>query len=215
MDLTIPGIRLTINERFIHICSEQKLSVLSSAVVGGDLGAARHVLNMRVTRDYCCERPDADLRALAAELGIGEPFVGLLTAARVEQAQCAIEREGDLAAAVVLTAGLSQPVAAGLTPPARLTPGTINMIILVDGRLSPAARANALMTATEAKTLLLCEAGIRTAEGHQAGGTATDALVLASTDRGPELPYGGPVTVVGWLIGRAVRRALGAALTGG
>jgi adenosylcobinamide amidohydrolase len=47
---------------------------------------------------------------------------------------------------------------------------------------------------------------------YAATGTSTDAVVVACTGRGDILPYAGPVTPVGWLIGRGMRAALAAAL---
>jgi len=86
------------------------------------------------------------------------------------------------------------------------------MIVLVDGRLSPAAMVNAIITMTEAKTAVLTEREIHTPDGLSATGTSTDAVVLACTGRGAELSYGGPVTSVGYLIAKCIRECLGQAL---
>jgi adenosylcobinamide amidohydrolase len=71
---------------------------------------------------------------------------------------------------------------------------------------------NAVMTATEVKAQVLLERDVRTPDGYAATGTSTDAVVVACTERGEVLPYAGPMTTVGWLIGRGVRSALAAAL---
>jgi iron complex transport system ATP-binding protein len=71
---------------------------------------------------------------------------------------------------------------------------------------------NAIITATEVKTQLVLERGLRTPEGYPASGTSSDAVVVACTQRGDTFAYAGPATRVGWLIGRSVRRALQAAL---
>jgi len=52
-----------------------------------------------------------------------------------------------------------------------------------------------------------------TSAGLSATGTLTDAVVVAWTGRGATLPYLGPGALGGWLVARAVRRAVGQGLT--
>ena len=92
--------------------------------------------------------------------------------------------------------------------PRRPVPGTINVILLVDGALTPAAMVNAVITATEAKTMTLADWDVKTPEGDDASGTSTDTVVVACTGRGEALSYAGPATQVGWLAARAVRAAM-------
>ena len=213
----LPGVTVTAAERAVRISSERPLRVLGSAVVGGGYGVTREILNVHVDDQYDGERPDEDLAAVAAELGIGEPFVGLMTAAYTQFARCAVERIGDLAVAAVVSVGLSNTSSAGVTPPIGAGPadgatapgpGTINIVLLVDGALTPAAMVNAVITATEAKTMTLAAWDVKTPEGEAASGTSTDTVVVACTGRGEELGYAGPATPVGWLAARAVRAAM-------
>ena len=74
------------------------------------------------------------------------------------------------------------------------------------------AEALVLCSENPLKVNLLLERGARTSEGYAATGTSTDAVVVACTGRGDSLPYAGPATPVGWLIGQGVRQALGEAL---
>jgi adenosylcobinamide amidohydrolase len=177
-------------------------------VVGGDLDVTRHVVNMHVGHGYDSTDPGADLRAFALGLGIAEPFVGLMTAALTDEAACVREEAGGIRVAVVATVGLGSPAAAGITPPAAWRPSTINLIVVLDAQLERAAAVNGVITATEAKTGALAEAGVLTASGVPATGTVTDAVVLAWTGRGPRLPYLGPGTVAGWCVARAVRQTI-------
>ena len=63
----------------------------------------------------------------------------------------------------------------------------------------------AMITATEAKTKALHEEQIYDAHyGTIATGTATDSLLVAATQSGEEMPYAGPITEVGKLIGHGV-----------
>jgi iron complex transport system ATP-binding protein len=208
--IPIPGITLTRTQQVIHLQSDAPLTVLSSAVVGGDLATTRHILNMHVHDNYNNDTPATDLTALANSLGINEPFVGLMTAAKLERAQVVCKEEAGVTVAAILTVGLTLPTAAGVTESAvQLNqPGTINTILVINANLTPAARANAIITATEAKTLALIEAGVRTPEGGLATGTGTDSIVITTTQRGPLCEYAGPVAPVGALLARAVRTAM-------
>src|SRR5207237_748565 len=76
----------------------------------------------------------------------------------------------------------------------------------------PPAFVNAVMTATEVKTLALHEAGLRDAEGRPATGTSTDAVVIAATGRGGDIRFGGPASELGWSIAQAVYKALTAGI---
>jgi len=225
----LPGISVSIGRRAVRVSSAGALSVLSSAVAGGGFGEARDILNLHVDDRYDGERPEDDLAAVAAELGVESPFVGLMTAAPTEFARCAVETLGDLSVAAVVSVGLSNTSAAGVTPPIGAAtdgttqalvrplaagggqgppPGTINIILLVDGALTQAAMVNAVITATEAKTATLTAWDVRTPDGDAASGTSTDTVVVACTGRGEELSYAGPATPVGWLAARAVRAAV-------
>jgi iron complex transport system ATP-binding protein len=219
----LPGITVSVGQRAVRVSSREPLAVLSSAVAGGGYGRAREILNVHVDDKYDGARPEEDLAAVAAELGAEAPFVGLMTAAYTQFARCAVETLGDLTVAAVVSIGLSNTTSAGVTPPVGLEsagaavpgtaatpgPGTINVILLVDGALTPAAMVNAVITATEAKTMTLGAWDVKTPEGAAASGTSTDTVVVACTGRGEELCYAGPATPVGWLAARAVRAGMG------
>ena len=87
-------------------------------------------------------------------------------------------------------------------------PGTINIIVLLDAKLTRAAMLNAVVTVTEAKSAVLYEMKVCTPDGAPATGTSTDTVTIAMTGAGPTLPYAGPATVMGWLIAKTVRQAL-------
>ncbi|MCX7852253.1 MAG: adenosylcobinamide amidohydrolase [Caldilineales bacterium] len=207
----MPGVHLHRRPTALHVESDHELSCLGSAVLGGGALRARHIINLGVPSQYRCGRHLDDLECAARELGIASPFVGLLTAARLEDAQVSIEHDEVTTVAAIVTLGISHPTAAGVSTAVQRRNGrevgTINTIVLVDGRLAPGAHVNALITATEAKSLALVECSVRTPEGHLASGTGTDALVVACTDRGAWFEYGGPISTVGALLGRAVRSA--------
>ena len=206
--MKFPGLTLQNDGAALILRSENPLTILSSAVVGGGFTQARVIINRHVSKNYHNLDPVADMRVFAAERGIAEPFVGLMTAVYLQNTHVLTRQPEGISLGLVLTAGYSNSIAAGLTPPAQLIPGTINIILLIDARLSPAAMVNAVITATEAKTATLQQWGLRTPQGHIATGTSTDAVVVACTNRGPELPYAGPITPIGAAMAQMVRQGL-------
>ena len=203
-----PGVSASLDDEALLLRSDTPLHILSSAVVGGGFTRADVIINRHVSKHYDHPDPAAELTAFARERGVSGAFVGLMTAVYMKNTRVVTLSEGKLRLTLVMTAGFSNTTAAGLSPSAALRPGTINIILLIDARLTPAAMVNAVITATEAKTHVLRSWGLQTPDGLPATGTSTDAVVIASTGRGPNLPYAGPATPVGHLMGRAVRQGL-------
>lgn len=212
MNLNFPNLTITLKAQSLILESRPALRTLASAVVGGGQAETRFIIIRHVDKNYDQPDPAADLIDFARSNNIDEPFVGLMTAADLDRARAVMLSDKDLTVAAVVTAGLSNATSAGLSSPAKLRPGTINLVLLVKANLSPGAMVNAVITATEAKTDLLRRRQILTPDNHPATGTSTDAVVVACTGQGSALPYAGPATPVGWLIGQVVRRALNGAL---
>jgi iron complex transport system ATP-binding protein len=212
MTLDFPQVALETDDSVLIVRSEVPLVTLSSAVVGGGFGRVHAVVNRHVNKGYDCDDPARDLREFALKRGIVGEFVGLLTAVWMRKARTLTVREGDLTVSALITARVSNACAAGLSQPQHVEPGTINIMVFVDGKLSQGAMVNAIKTISEAETSVLHARGIKTAEGYPATGTSTDAIVVACTGRGTELPYAGPLTPVGFLIARCVRACLEMAL---
>ena len=208
----IDSIETTVDREAVVVTAREPLAVLSSAFVRGGLASARAIVNLHVPKSLRQEDSDALLPAFVDRRRIPGPWVGLLTAAWTERAQVAGECLNGVTALAIVTVGLSNRVAAGTTPIAVWTPSTINAIIVVDAAPDPAALVNTVMTVTEVKTSLLAAADLRCADGHVASGTSTDAIVVAATGRGPRQRFGGPISDLGWVVGRASRAALGAGI---
>lgn len=207
-DTHIPGITLHERAEAVHVESREMLTTLSSSFFGGGFRRVRHILNAKVAEDYCSDTPAADLRAIAARCGVNDPFVGLLTAVPLRKARIVFAGEGGLRAGALVTAGTSNGTSAGVSRPCEFKPGTINIILLLEAKLTRPAMLNAIITATEAKCAVLHEMDIRTPDGELATGTSTDTVTVAMTGRGPAQPYAGPATVLGWLIAKTVRQAV-------
>jgi adenosylcobinamide hydrolase len=206
------GISITQTPEVIHVRSASPLTVLSSAIVGGGFRRVSHILNAHVDKDYASANPKADLRSLARRSGVKGPFVGLLTAVYLRKARLAFFEADGLSVGALITAGVGNAVCAGITQPYRPQAGTINIILLLDANLSRSAMLNAFITATEAKTAVIQSRDIRTPDGDLATGTSTDTITIATTGKGKLQNYAGSVTILGWLIARAVRQALSESL---
>ncbi len=132
----------------------------------------------------------------------------MLTAAEVRRWTAGTDEGVEVAA----TVGLGLPVYAAVSPEeaereGRAAVGTINVLVVVPAPLSDAALVNAVVTVTEAKVQALVEAGV-------AGtGTSSDAVCVAcplpsGLPAGEVEPYGGPRSLWGARIARAVHRAV-------
>lgn len=208
--LLFDGVELSIGPEAVVLASGEPLLTASTAVVNGGLTATRAIINLHVGKNHGCADPEGMIAAFAGRQGIAGPWVGLLTAASTERARVGQARAGAARAIVVATVGLSNRFAAGVgaVVAASPRPGTINLIVVVDGGPGPAALLNAIVTVTEAKALALFEAGILCDDRKPATGTSTDAVVVAATRRGAAHEFGGPATELGWCVARAAREAL-------
>ena len=204
----IQGVEHEISPDAVVVRSRAPLAVVSSAVVGGGLGHARAIVNLHVPKNFQVERWATPVEAFARRRGLPAPWVGLLTSAWTEDAETVVDVADGITALAVVTVGLGNVIAAGLSPPAVASPSTINTIVVVDAQPTAAAMINAVITVTEVKTAALIAAGVRCREGAAATGTSTDAVVIAATERGCPCDFGGPVSALGAVVARAARGAL-------
>lgn len=117
----------------------------------------------------------------------------------------------DLTVTALVTAGVeSNALRSSKDIGAWYEPGTINIIVLSNHRLSPSATARALITITEAKTAALWDMDIRSSQTplvNPATGTGTDDIIVVSGE-GTELTYSGGHTKLGQLMTEAVYKAV-------
>lgn len=180
-------------ESFLKPFKRPMLS-LSNAPHNGGLFLAKGFFFMGVEKDY---RGDYRRDCLEFERAHGiEGFVGFMTAADIPRVLATAGR-GSVRAYV--TAGITNPAVAGeRAPPWR--PGTINIALVIEEGLTVGAMANAIMTATEAKTHTLLKLG------YNATGTTSDGIGVFAPEGGVE--WAGTATELGFSIGVTVRRAL-------
>lgn len=192
----------------------------SSAVFGGGISEAKWILNQYVGKGYLSDNPQDDIRTFVMQnQAIPEQTIGLLTAACVEDLGVSTIQGDEFELCAIVTTGIGNAVRAGTVEQRynAYSAGTINTIVFIDGKLTDGALINAVITATEAKTIALAEMGISDGEGRSATGTTTDAIVVAATCNQSRYqsvhPYAGTATNLGHAIACAVRDATRMALT--
>ncbi len=184
--------------------ADRALRMVASAPHGGGLGLRRWVMNAQVPASYGRRDPDHHLSHLGVSLGLRGRGVGMLTAADVR----AVSQTGDAGVDVWATVGLGHPTWAAADDSARAVSlvGTINLVEVLPERLSDAALVNAVATATEAKAQALWDAGVA------ATGTATDAVCVACPEDARRNAFGGPRSIWGSRLARAVHAAISSGL---
>lgn len=211
-----PAYLLRHTPRHVHIRLQGRWMVLSSAALGGGMVLAEHLLNLRVDGgDLVAAPPESTLKGYSLSQGWTGTVVGMMTAASMRSLAVEhVERDGiHLAAAV--TSGLSNAKRIG--EPAELqgfdhvepTAHTINIQVLITAELTPAAMAESLAMAVEAKVAVLQNLHVPSATGAiPATGTGTDAIAVASLRGGHPVRYAGKHVLMGEMLGRTVIRAL-------
>ena len=158
------------------------------------------------------------------EIGLDpETAAGLETAASMDNAAICTERFEKLAVTAIVTGGIE--VNAGrVGDPAtwiedsavapEYRPGTINILLCINGDLSQGAMARALVTCTEAKTAAIQElmAESRSSRGLATGSGTDGTIVAADMESEMYLTDAGKHSKLGELIGRAVKPAVKRAL---
>lgn len=176
------------------------LRAIASAPHGGGIGTRRWVVNAQVPPSYGRRDPDHHLRRLGVSLGLPGRGVGMLTAAEVRAYRTTVDEGVEVTA----TIGLGHALLAAAPHDPRPVPlaGTINIVAVLPERLSDAALVNAIATVTEAKVQALRDRGL------DATGTATDAICVLCPEEGRPHDFGGPRSLWGARLARAVHGAV-------
>ncbi|WP_456367222.1 adenosylcobinamide amidohydrolase [Thermococcus sp.] len=177
---------------------EKPMLALSNAPHRGGLTKANGFFFLKVPKNYSGDYR-RDCLTFEREHGL-ENFVGFMTAADIGKV-LSIAKSGSVTAYV--TAGITNPAIAGEVPPP-WKPGTINIALVINDGLTVGAMANAIMTATEAKTYTLLKLD------YKATGTTSDGIGVFAFEGNKE--WAGTATELGINIGKAVRQALGESL---
>jgi adenosylcobinamide hydrolase len=219
------SVKLILKENVLAVLSEKPLTTISSAFHnGGGLKKTKAILNVEVLKScsdkYLHDNPEPYITDSAKKFGLKESFIGMVTAAAVENFAFVSKKNGELAASVIVTAADNEgntcnfAESAGETINVQENEGTINIIVVIDGNPTESCLAGTLITVTEAKMAALRELDIRSRfSGDEATGTVTDSIVVAKTGRGAPIVYGGPASELGQLVGYCARKAVNEAIT--
>lgn len=186
--------------------SEVPLKTVSSAVINAGAGWFRTFINRHVDMDYNIDDSVLDMTRFIEERGFKPTdTVGMMTAVKTEHAIIKEYPSSFGSVVIAVTAGVGNAVDVSKAAERSLSVGTINTWILVNGALSDEAFIQAMITATEAKTKALQQEGVKDPLTNTiATGTSTDSCLVAATQQGEVLPYAGPITELGSLIGAGV-----------
>lgn len=207
-DVRIQVANFTITNAYIQLKANAPLKVISSAVHNAGIGWYDTFLNRSIAPDYDIYSVEEEtVNFLVANHFAPTSTVVMLTAVATKCVEIQSFTQHDLEVIIMVTAGVGNSVDVTKTYLRDEEPhaGTINTWVFINGKLTDEAFIQAMITATEAKTKALADQQIKDAvTGTIATSTATDSLLIAATQNGQELPYAGPITEIGKLIGRGV-----------
>ena len=196
---------------------KEKVEILSSCVSNGGLRETDTVIIMQVGSRYDNENPQTDIDKVIEILKLPEDTVAFMTAAEVDRviSDVSVSFEGNSARAIA-RAGLSNQVIAGdiitdyeeryrISEKRRQAlkhAGTINIIGISDVPFTDAAKVNAVIAMTEAKSAAMHDLGFRET------GTTSDAIAVICPKNGERVNYAGTGFGIGIALARSVRDAV-------
>jgi len=210
----------------LHVSFPSPRPVLSSAVLNGGMAKADHILNLRVDKNRDglqgpFEPSEVTLENYSGKMGWKGRTVGMMTAAGMESFRKVRREEQGVTVTALVTVGVSNAKRAGDPAECRdlsaATPaaGTINIIILTNALISPAAMVEAVQMVTEAKTAVLQNLKVPNPEtGILATGTGTDAVAIASGPGPVRIHYCGKHMLFGEMLASTVIEAITSSLGG-
>ncbi|MEK3798760.1 adenosylcobinamide amidohydrolase [Peribacillus sp. FSL H8-0477] len=199
---------VTQTEEYISLRSPIPLRTMSSGVTGAGTGWYDTFVNRHVNHDYNCEDHLEEMNLFLQERGFDPAeTVGMMTAVDLRYAVYQFYQDRDFSIFIIVTAGVGNAVDASRASEHTedSSPGTINTWIFINAKLAEEAFIHSIVTATEAKVKALMQLNVMDYITHSsATGTSTDSVLVAATQRGTFLPYGGTATPLGKLIGKGV-----------
>ena len=207
-ETNINGIKIYSDKYNVIITSENKLECLSNAAINGGRVMSDSIVNHHVPLDFNHTNLEKTLSSVKNKYNLSDSMIGLLTAVDMDDIIILNESVDNINYIIALTAGISNACSPEdqdnnlFFNSTKL--GTINIILIIEGRLSAHAFVNLIIIITEAKTLILNKFDVRTKNGSLATGTSTDTIVVASTGTGKEIIWSGYATKFGQSVGHSV-----------
>ena len=214
--------RFELKQTAEHICVgfSTEHPVLSSAVLNGGACAARNILIMKVAENFegtkqLVENPENTLAEYCRQLQLSGTTVGMMTSASMDSFRRVSRSSQGVEISAMVTAGISNARCAGDRADRRkfLTnadpTGTINIIILTNATMSPAAMVESVMLAAEAKTVAMRKLSVKSpVSGTIATGTGTDAIAVANGFGSKTIRYCGKHVIFGEMLASVVIEAI-------
>ena len=209
--------KLIVKENVLAVICDNALMTISSAFYNGGSKQVKAVLNVGVPEGYNDRSLHLDplelITSSAAKLGFTKDYLAMVTAAKIKNYSLVIQKNEDFSVSVVATAGCKHGESSGEKMDVEESPGTINIIVLIDGKPTESCIVASLITATEAKSAALRDFDVRSFyTGDSATGSITDSVTVASTSQGKAIIYGGPASKLGQMVGYCTRKAVSEAL---
>jgi adenosylcobinamide amidohydrolase len=212
------SVKLVIKENVLAVICDNTLMAVSSAFYNGGTKQIKAVLNVGVPEGYNDRSLHLDPLSLitssAAKLGFTKDYLAMVTAAKISNYSLVTKKAEDFSVTVAATAGCKHGESSGEEMDVQeISSGTINIIVLIEGKPTESCMVASVITATEAKSAALRDLDIRSLyTGDSATGSITDSVTIASTNLGKTISYGGPASKLGKLVGHCTRKAVAEAL---
>ena len=214
--------RFELKQTAEHICVgfSTEHPVLSSAVLNGGACAASNILIMKVAENFegtkhIVENPENTLAEYCRQLQLSGTTVGMMTSASMDSFRRVSRSSQGVEIIAMVTAGISNARCAGdkadwrkFQTDANPT-GTINIIILTNATMSPAAMVESVMLVTEAKTVAMRKLSVKSpVSGTIATGTGTDAIAVVNGFGSETIRYCGKHVIFGEMLASVVIEAI-------
>jgi adenosylcobinamide amidohydrolase len=206
--------KIVTKDNIVAVISDTPLTVLSSGIYNGGYKKVNAILNVSVPDNYNDKYLHDDPLSLVYDaqknLRITTDYIAMITAAKIQNLSIVTQQIGDITITAIATAGWRHGESAGEDiANNHYTPGTINIIVILNANPTDSCIASLFLTATEAKTAAMNDYDIRSRySGDAATGTITDSLSVAVTGQGEKIELGGPASNIGQLVASVVRQAV-------
>ena len=215
----IPNLKVLLTKDDIIIISKDELECLSNAAIKGERLKSLSIVNHHVPLDFGHIDLLEVFNPIKRKFKLHKSMIGLLTAVEMEDAVMVNEKVNDVDYTIILTAGILNTSAPNIVNSPDINeniksessfynPGTINIVLLINGLLTEHAIVNLFIIITEAKTLLFNKLNIRMKNGRLATGTSTDTIVVGFTNNGQLIEWSGYATEFGQSVGCSIYKLL-------
>ena len=207
------GTKLLVKDNVLAVICDNALMTVSSAFYNGGHKQIKAVLNVGVPEGYNDLSLHLDplelITSSAAKIGFTKDYLAMVTAAKINNYSLVTKKADDFSVSVAATAGCKHGESSGEEMDVQEIQGTINIIVLIDGKPTESCMVASIITATEAKSAALRDLDVRSLyTGDSATGSITDSVTIASTNNGKTISYGGPASKLGKLVGYCTRKAV-------